>query len=168
MTAKIATPRSTSPSLFHGEVFLLFNSRTSSSCLLVAASLAAIVSFFAATAAFNASVSLLRVSFNSLSSADDCVSVLRRSESSLFSSSRTVTSLRVFASSSAVAAHALTRFSAAARVSEFREFGAEFGVCAFDCADVASTANAIASSISIVCQFPEFFILFPCYRFYIG
>ena len=169
-----ATPRSTSPNRFHGDVFLFFNSRTNSSCLLITASLAAIVSFFAASAAFKDSASLLRVSFISFKRADDWFAVSSRSESVLFSSSSAAASWRVLDNSSAVAAHALMilwfehSFLLTARMPELGEFGAEFGVCAFDCSDSASTANAVASSVCIVCQFFKFFILFLCYRFQFG
>ena len=135
-TAKIATPSKTSPSRLQGDVFLFFNSRTSSSCLPLTASLTAIVSFFAATVAFKASFSFFRVSFSSLSRADDLFAVSSRSESVLFSSSSAAASERIFANSSTAAAQALITacfgISLAARMPQFGELGAEFGVCAFD------------------------------------
>lgn len=165
-----ATPIRMSPRRFQGDDFRRFSSAMSSSCLLKTASFAAIVSFLAETAARRASFSLRRASFSWLRSVSVRRAVSIRSRKAVFSRSRASISFRDAASSSAAAAHALTICDASGRVrslplvvltgvTEFGEFGAEFGGCAFDAADSTSTAEVETSIVSIIFEILEFFIL---------
>jgi hypothetical protein len=147
-----ATPIRTSPRRFQGELFRFFNVAISSSCFAIAASLAAIVSFFAASAILNASVSLRRVSFNSFSTASVRNAVSIRSRKATFSRSSAAVRRRVAESSSTAAAQAVMICDAVgslARVAEFGELSAELGGCAFAFADSASTISSVTSIASI-------------------
>ena len=151
-----------SPTRFQGDDFRRLSSLTSSSCFASAASLAAIVSFFAETVERRASASARRVSLNSLRTASVRVAVSSRSRSAEFSRSRASMSLRETPSSSAAAAQALTicdGLGLIARMAEFGELGAEFGGCAFDAANSTSTADDITSIFSIVFETLKLFIL---------
>ena len=142
-----------------GDGFFFFKVSMNLSCDAMTVSLAAMVSFFAATAVFSASDSLRRVSFSSVSNAVAAFSVVRRSVKERFSLSSDAANVLVFSSSTAVAMQAA--ITSLARVAELGELIAEFGVGRGDCACATRGVSGAASITAIKLKFFQFFILFP-------
>lgn len=154
-----AAPMRMSPRRRQGDGFFFFRASTNLSWDAMTESLAAMVSFLAATVFFRASDSARRDWFSSVSSAVAAFSVARRSVRTRFSVSSDAAKALVFSSSTAVAIHAAV--ASLARVAELDELLAEFGVCCCDCPFTASGGSVAASIAAIKVKFFQFFILFP-------